>query len=135
MDELRSTSYRCATRHLAVVAFSLLAACAETPQQIEQEGLLFEFTLQSTPRLAALCAARHSEQIPDASFITQMREMETAGDYEVVVRYGQGVFDAPLPFAVIRMQARNGATAVKISTQRLPKHFVDELLRTVRVHC
>ena len=123
-------------RQLAIASLVLLcAACAETPQQIETEGLLFQFKLQSAPRLAALCAARRSEQIPDAAFITQMREMDTAGDYEVIVRYGQGVFDAPLPFAVIRMQASNGGTVVNIRTQRLPKHFIDALVDGTRARC
>jgi hypothetical protein len=118
-------------RKVAVAAFAMLAACAETPQQILDEGLRFQVTSKSSPRLAALCAARFAEQIPRTPFVTQMREMETAGDYEVIVRY----VDEFLPFAVIHSQAKGGTTSVVIRTQSLPKHIIDALVDGIRARC
>jgi len=116
----------------AVIAAALFfAACAETPHQLSQEGLHVEIVSKKAPRLAALCAVRVSERLTLASFVSQIRETETAGDYETVVRYTL----EPLPFAVIAAVAIAGGTRIRVTTQSLPKHIVDELVEGIREKC
>lgn len=120
-------------RLLAVVTLVVIATgCAETPQQIAQEGLRVEITSKKTPRLAALCATRLSERSTIATFISQMREMEKDGDYEVVVRYSNEQLGT---FALIQAEALGGATRISLQMQPYPKHIVDELVDGIRARC
>jgi len=120
-------------RNIAAVTLACLAAgCAQTSQELVGDGIRFDSTSNSTPRLAALCALRVAEAFDTAPLSAQIRESERAGDYEVVVH---NPVDHAFPFAVIRTQATDGGTTIVIFLQRMSKYIGDELVGRIKARC
>ena len=119
-------------KELWIVIVLALAGCAQTSQELVGDGIRFDSTSKSTPRLAALCALRVAEAFETAPLSAQIRETERAGDYEVVVH---NPVDHHFPFAVIGTKATDGGTTIVIFLQRMSKYIGDELVGRIKARC
>lgn len=119
-------------RMLWILLGLVLAGCAETPQQIIDDGIRFDITSKSAPRLAALCALRVAEAIETTNLSGTIREAERDGDYEVILH---SRIDYAFPFAVIRTNKAADGSAIVVYLQRLSKYVGDELLARIRKSC
>src|SRR4051812_20077659 len=105
----------------------LLAGCANTPQELVQEGKAHTYTWKQEPEFAAGCMARNLER--KYGFVVIVRRLDEAGAYQVVVGSGPGFL---LAYAVVEPH-ESGSTGTVWVPRHIPDH--EQLAATMAGGC